>query len=351
MSFKPKSQKSMQSNSSNTTEFVPIIPEDGVQAVQIGMLVNLGSHEKLPKFAKDTKGVREKDEDGNDKIIIPKEGSEEQKVAVYIDLLTQEHDYGGDIGVRNIRVPLHHVQSGVSEGINFVTVAPRDPDGNYIKGRPWTLAPASQWYKIASVTKTEDGKFIKDVIFNPDYKNKDLNNVGLLLGKPFMFNVEVNVTEKGDKKYVNTKLKSAVPLIKGIPVPDPLMPALSIDFDDEDLLEEKEELGGAAKIDLIRKADLRKIVLSKDYEGSNMQKAIQEKFDEKELISEAKETVERALAVDKELQEVYAEIERRGLTATTSVTPESLPTPADEKPSKKKKVEIPTDDDGDNAPF
>jgi hypothetical protein len=307
MSFKPKANQS-QTTSDNVDRkpFVAIIPEDGLQAVQVGLLVNLGQHSKLPKFAKDSNGKREVDkEKGGDKIIIPKEGSEEQRVAIYIDLLTQEHNYEGDIGVRNIRLPLHQVSRGMSEGTNFVTVAPRDADGNYIKGKAWVLAPTSAWNKIASVVKTVDGKLVKDVIFNPDYKNPNLNDISMLLNKPFMYNVEVKIEKKDDNTYVNTKMKNAVPMMKGMVAPEPLLPSISIGFDDEDLLEPKDELGGACKFDLIRIADLRKIVLASDYEGTNMQKAIQEKQDESELIKKAKEIQQKVISSDKDLQEIY----------------------------------------------
>lgn len=291
-------------------EFVPIIPEDGLQAVQVGLLVDLGSHKKLPKFAKDSAGKREQDKTtGEDKILWPKDDAVEQKIACYVDLLDQTHDYEGDIGVKNIRLPLHAVSRGMSEGLNFTTVAPRDPDGNYIKGRPWLLASTSNFYKIAGVVKYEDGTKVSDVIFKPDYKNAKLNDISQLLGKPFMFNLDVKKTEKDDKTYVNTKLKSPVPLMKGMKPEPALMKAISVNFDDDDLLEEKEELGGLTKFDLLRIADVRKIVLAEEYQGSAMQKAVIERNGEdgeKEIIKKAKEIVEKILETDKDLIEIRA---------------------------------------------
>jgi hypothetical protein len=290
--------------------FVPIIPEEGLVPVQVGLLVDLGSHKKLPKFAKDNAGKREQDKvTGEDKILWPKDDAVEQKIACYIDLLDQTHDYEGDIGVKNIRLPLHPVTRGMSEGMNFTTVAPRDPDGNYIKGRPWLLASTSNFYKIAGVTKYEDGTKISDVIFKPDYKNPKLNDISQLLAKPFMFNLEVKVQEKDDKKFVNTKLKSPVPLMKGMKPEPAIMPAVSVGFDDDDLLVEKEELGGLAKFDLLRIADLRKIVLAEEYVGSKMQEAVVDRNGadgEKEIIAKAKEIAEKIVEGDKELQEIRA---------------------------------------------
>jgi hypothetical protein len=330
------------SDSAERKEFVPIIPEDGLQAVQIGLLVDLGSHKKQPKFAKDNAGNREKDEDtGEDKILWPKENAVEQKIACYVDLLDQTHDYEGDIGVKNIRLPLHPVSRGMSDGLNFTTVAPRDPKTNaYIKGRPWILASTSQFYKIAGVVKYENGEKVSDVIFKPDYKNPKLNDIAQLLGKPFMFNLDVKVTEKDDKKFVNTKLKSPVPLMKGMKPEPALMPAVSVNFDDDDLLEVKEELGGVAKFDLVRIADLRKIVLAEEYKGSKMREAVLERMGEdgeKELIAKAKEIAEKILESDKDLQEIRAKYPN-GQGGAVSVEPAT-------------KQQTPVTDPEDDAPF
>ena len=264
---------------------------------------------------------------------------------MYVDLLTQEHDYEGDIGVRNIRVPLHQVSRGMSEGVNLVTVAPRDADGNYIKGKPWLLAPASAWNKIAAVVKNDAGKFVKDVIFDANYKNPFLNDVSQLLGKPFMYNVEVKVEEKGEAKYVNVKLKNAVPMMKGMAAPDALIKAISVGFDDTDLLEPNDELGGSCKLDLVRVGDLRKIVLASDYQGTEMQKAIQQKFNEAELIEKAKEIQAKLIETDKELQEIYSI-----LGSGNSDKAEEAPT--EKKPIAKSKAKpAPIEIDDSDAPF
>lgn len=300
MSFKPRNDRPQQSENSERKEFVPVVPEDGLQVVHVGMLVDLGKHRKQPKFATQN-GKRELDDNGEEKVLWPKEGDKgvEQKVAVYVDLLTQQHDYEGEIGVRNIRLPLHPVNRGMAEGLNFTTVAPRDPQGNYIKGKPWSLAPASQWKKIADATK-------QDAIFEADFKNKDHNNIGLLLGKAFMANVDVDKQEKDGKTYVNTKIKSPVPLMKGMAVPTALQASVSINFDDDDLLEVKEDLGGIAKIDLLRQADIRKIVLAEDYPGSKMQQAIRERHDEEDIIKYAKEVHAKIIENDRDLKEIRA---------------------------------------------
>lgn len=356
--MKPRNINAPQ-NSENTErkEFVPIIPEDGLQAVQIGLLVDLGSHKKLPKFAKDQNGNREQDENtGEDKILWPKEGAVEQKIACYVDLLDQTHDYEGEIGVKNIRLPLHPVSRGMSEGLNFTTVAPRDPKTKeYIKGRPWLLASTSNFYKIAGVVKYEDGTKVSDVIFKPEYKNPKLNNIAELLGKPFMFNVDVKVKEDGDKKFVNTKLKSPVPLMKGMKPESALMKAVAVNFDDDDLLEEKEEFGGVSKFDLVRLADLRKIVLAEEYKGSKMQDAVIVRMGEdgeKELIAKAKEIAEKIVEGDKDLQEIRAKYPDGKPGSGEAAAQEETPTAKPAKPKKPEAKPAPSFSDlDDDIPF
>lgn len=340
MAFTPISNLP-QTSSDNTErkEFVPIKPKKGTQVCQVGLLVDLGTHKKFPKFAeKDNK--REQDENGLDKILVPKEGKDtEQKVAVYVDLLTQTHDYEGAIGVKNIRLPLHQNNYGVSAGINFSTVAPRKPNGDYIKGQPWLLAPASQWMKIAKAVAFDADKSVADVIFHAEYKNKDLNNINLLLGKPLLFNVEVKESVSGDKTYINTKLLTPSPMIEGMNVPEALITPISIEFTDTDLLDKRDDLSGACKLDLIRNADILKIVVATNYEGSEIQKAIQETKDEAELIKSAKDKEQKIIASDKKLQECLTELARRNGEA--------------DKPSFDMAEEDPTGDneEDDSAPF
>jgi hypothetical protein len=181
-----------------------------------------------------------------------------------------------------------------------------------------------------------------------DYKNKDMNNIELLLGKPFMYNVEVKTSEKDGKTFVNTKLKSPVPLMKGMSVDAPLQASVSVNFEDDDLLEPQDQLGGISKFDLLRQTDLRKIVLAEDYPGSKMQAAVQEKFDEKELIAKAKEIYEKIVETDKDLIEIRAKYPN-GKEGGVAAAPEEKPAV---KPSKPEKPKAPVvEDDGDQAPF
>lgn len=359
-SFKPKSKQP--EFSGEQKEFTPIIPEDGLQVVQVGALVYLGEHKKLPKFAKDNAGNREKEDDGvTDKVIFPKEGKDvEQKVGVYVDLLSQTHNYGEAIGEKNIRLPLHTIVRGISEGISLTTVAPRNKDKEYIKGIPWSYAGQSNWNKIAAVTYFEDGKTkVSDKMCKADYKNGYHNDISLLLGKPFMYNVEVKVTDEGGKTFVNTKLKSPVPLMKGVPVPEALINPVMIQFDDEDLLEAKEEFGGARKIDLLRLADLRKIVLSLDYAGSKMQEAIRETQNESDLIAKAKDIAAKIIETDKDLKEIRQMYPEKFDGSSTASSAPSAPSEAPKASSKKPSASKPKaedkapnfDDMDDDIPF
>jgi hypothetical protein len=164
-----------------------------------------------------------------------------------------------------------------------------------------------------------------------------------------MYNVEVKTTEKDGNTYVNTKLKSPVPMMKGMAAQDALIPAISINFDDEDLLESKEELGGACKYDLLRISDLRKIVLAQDYEGSAIQKAVQEREDEDELIKKAKEIAKAVIENDKELQEALAILEGRGVVAEDK--PAAKPVAKAVKPKKEDKPPVNFDDEDLDVPF
>lgn len=302
-------------------EFKPVAIKGGNAQTQVGLLVELGTHEKLPKYAKDNKGNIELNEDGSKKIIMPNKDLTprgerkdlDAKVNVYLDLLKQTHDYEGDIGVRNVRIPLVEPSYGLAVGLNYTTVAPRTPNGDYIKGQPWTLAPASKWFKMADVAFYREGpnagKSVKSVIFHADYKNPLLNDVRELLGKPFNINLEVKTSERDGNTYTNTKVKGYVPLDEDAVVKEALIAPVAVLFNDTDLLVKREDLGGACKLDLLRVADLRKIVLATNYPESNMQKAIQEKYGvdgEKELIAKAQESQAKAIAADKELQEIYA---------------------------------------------
>ena len=351
MSFKPHGQKAPSAGGNQEREFVEMPrPEEGSQIVELGLLVDLGLHAKNPKFAKDSKGNREKNEDGSDKIIMPKEGDKglEHKVSAYVDLLNETHDFGEKIGVKNIRLPLHKVSRGLSEGLTLTTVAPRDPKGAYVKGKPWILPATSQWYKIAGVVYTEQRQKVSDIIFDARYDNADLNNIALLLGKPFMMEVQVKVNTVGEgenaKEFVNISLKSPMSLMKGLTAPAALTGAVAVMMDDVDLLEAKDYLGGARKIDMLRIADIRKIVLAKNYEGSKMQEAIRVVHNEAELLKDAQERHAKNIAGDKELQEVLKLVSQGAVAPAPQAAPAASAAPAAPTPQQAQNID-------EDAPF
>jgi hypothetical protein len=195
--------------------------------------------------------------------------------------------------------------------------------------------------------KDAAGEKVSDTMLKADYKNLHHNNINLLLGKAFMYNVEVKQTQKDGNTYVNTKLKSPVPMMKGMNAEPALIPAISVNFDDDDLLQPREDLGGVAKFDLLRISDLRKIVLAVDYEGSNMQKAVQERKDEKELIAKAKEIYEKIVESDRDLAEIREKFPNgpEGVEAVTKAEAVAKPV----KPNKPSKPIVDLDDT--DAPF
>ena len=135
--------------------------------------------------------------------------------------------------------------------------------------------------------------------------------------------------------------------MKNLTPKEPLIWSVSVSFHDKDLLDKKDELGGACKFDLIRMSDLRKIVLAEDYEGSEIQKAVQSKMNEKELIEKAKEYHAKQIAADKDLQEVMEEIAKRNGGASTSESAASV-TPAT---TVQQEQSVVADYDDDDLPF
>jgi hypothetical protein len=288
--------------SQEKSDFVPVVPDAGTDVGIVSLIVELGKHDVQPKFAKDSKNKQEFEEDGSPKIIWPNTKYPSKGLAaLYFDLANQTHDYGGDTGEQLIRLPFHSVSRGMSEGISTEAVAPRDLEGNRLK-RPWMYHSNSKWAKLAAATTFEDGTTVASRMCNPFYDNPDLNEVRLLLGKACLINVEVKVSGE----YTNVSVKNPTAFPKKYPKPDALpVPALIIEFEDDDLLKNKAELGGKCKLDFVRVADLRRIVIANDYPGKAIQKAIQQKFDEPALIKKALEIAQAIVDNDKELIEIY----------------------------------------------
>lgn len=255
MAFKPRNAN----NNGNSerkfdTNRVYPTPKGGSRPARVSLIIDLGTQER--EDFKDEKT-------GETRPQTPC-----QQVAVFCDLPNDVVDYGGDIGKQQYRLALNKTYAGEFSGINFTAVPVRDADGNMIKGKPWTLPPASILTKLAKAT----GQL--DVIESQDIEQ--------LLDQAFMATVEVKETEsktiKDDDgkpvKFTNVNFKgcSEVPLVEdddGNEAPmkvKPLTnPAMIITFDD----------ATPSQIKYLRKNIINMIKLAKNYPGSQMQKAIE----------------------------------------------------------------------------
>ena len=172
-----------------------------------------------------------------------------QEVAVVVDFPTMIVDYGEGIGEQPYREYLNNTfwNNGTPEMRGFV-MKPTPPKKD---GGVWSFAPNSKLAKLAVATETEEILNDKDSAMN----------VMLMLGKPL--NVSVNKNAGG---FV--KLGDVLGLIDGQVVAELPTPAKAIGFKGvtvEDLIEAKP-----------RYALLVKIKSAHNYEGSDMQKAVEE---------------------------------------------------------------------------
>ena len=175
-----------------------------------------------------------------------------QEIAVFADLVGNVVDYGNDIGKKPFRVMLNKSWKGEIRGLGLAVVPPQK------QGGVWTFAPNSMLTELAKVTR-------QTTITDGSVKN-DLNNIGLILGKSLM--VDVVKTEDGDKIYVNVKGISSVPSALAKMIDYSLVNPVGISFDDVTV----ESLKAAG----IRGSIIKKIKQANNYQGSKMQKAIEE---------------------------------------------------------------------------
>lgn len=174
-----------------------------------------------------------------------------QEIAVFADLVGNVINYGGDIGEKPYRALLNKTWKGEIRGLGLAVVPPQK------QGGVWTFAPNSMLTELAKVTR-------QNTITDGTVKN-DLNNIGLILGKSLM--VDIVKTEDGDKIYVNVKGISSVPSQLAKLIDYNLVTPVGISFTDATV-----ELLVAAGI---RGSIIKKIKQANNYQGSNMQKAIE----------------------------------------------------------------------------
>ena len=175
-----------------------------------------------------------------------------QEIAVFADLVGNIVDYGGEIGKKPYRVMLNKSWKGEIRGLGLAVVPPAK------QGGVWTFAPNSMLTDLAKVTK-------QNTITDGTVKN-DLNNIGLILGKSLM--VDVVKDSSGDSTFVNVKGISSVPSALASMIDYSLVNPVGISFEN-------------ATAELLREAGIRGSVIKKikqanNYQGSQMQKAIEE---------------------------------------------------------------------------
>lgn len=257
MAFKPASKASSSNGQSFDRAYTAVAPKPGLRKARVSLIVDMGIQERDPF----------KDEDGT-----LKEQKPCQQVAVFVDLVKDKVDYGGQIGTKQYRLPLNKVFKGEFNGIGFYPVAPKDKDGKTIEGKPWGFHPNNMLSKLAKACGRPDV-----AIDNRD--NDDSLNIQALLGLPLMVEVEVKKTEdKNGKKdndgntivYTNVNVKG----LTTVPLDDDDNPqavaaleqdAILISFDDA----KKED------VMFIRPGLRAKIKTAKNYAGSAMQAAIE----------------------------------------------------------------------------
>lgn len=349
MGFKPKQKEMGQGGGVADPDvpkfdFVTPEPEEGLQAATVSVIVSLGTQKRPPYTKTDDKGNDVMGEDGNPIIISPKPN---EQVAMYVDLNENVWDFGGEIGEKQIRLPVHEEFAGqIKEGINFKEQGHFTADHQYIKGKPWTLPPSSKFAKIAKVCGApeimESGGYGDGNEFGEINESK--SDISLLMGKPFLYNVEVKKVNKvKDGKpvtYVNVNLRTPVPLMKGMVVSPLTAEPICISFssDVDELLK---------LVPLLRSAVRKKIQLALDYVNIN--------YDDEN----AEPTPSNMkIAFDQLGVNSYGNIVSGGSPAQGDAPQEDTPVPkakpkapAKAAPKKAAPVQQPEDDPDDQPPF
>lgn len=272
MGLKPKSS----GNGGNGGNFEPKnfpTPKGGARRARVSLIVDLGTQEREPVWEKDGKLVKEGTDGATSKDQKPA-----HQIAVFADLVNDVVDYGGEIGEAQYRLMLNKGFKGEIQGVNFNKVPPMDAKGNRIEGKPWTFHPQNLLTKL--------GKAVEIDGFGED-GNDDLE---FLLGKQFVADVEVKESNSGkqdkdgnDIIYKNVNFKGASKVPAEIKTDE--------DGNEEEVTPTFAKLRQAARlvtfdeateedIKFLRKDVIKKIKLSLDYSGSQIQKAI-EAFEKK----------------------------------------------------------------------
>lgn len=174
-----------------------------------------------------------------------------QEIAVFADLPDTIINYGDVIGEKPYRVCLNKSWKGEIRGLGLAVVPPQK------QGGVWTFAPNSMLTELAKVTK--------QTTITDGTSKTDTNNIGLILGKSLM--VDVQKTVDGDKVYVNVKGISSVPSALAKTIDYTVVNPVGISFDN-------------VTVELLKEAGVRGNIIKKikeanNYQGSQMQKAVE----------------------------------------------------------------------------
>ncbi len=255
MSFKPKNSGGNGAFAKRDPNAKFPVPKAGNRPARVSLVVDLGNQN------------RKDFEDPITKELKPQKPADQ--IAIFLDLTADVVDYGSVLGKQPYRLMLNKSFMGEVDGINFTTGPVRDAQGAVIQGRPYNYHPMSVITKLAKAAKV-------DAIID----GVDLD-IGQLLNKPLLATVEVKRTEdKNGKKdeatgkvrvYENVNFRgvSEVPEIEDgvfMKIPECQIEPRIISFDNASIDD----------IKYIRRDVLAKIKTANNYNGSKMQKAIED---------------------------------------------------------------------------
>jgi hypothetical protein len=183
----------------------------------------------------------------------------DQKVAGYVqvsvDIPDAIVDYGGEIGVKPMRITMNGERwLPTLKAMVVNNPYPTKETTKDFGDKIWSLGKKTGLYKLAVATGV--------VTTNDPFTS---NEVGKLLGKAAMFTVCAKFNEKG---YYNEYIKNAAPLMRGLPVPkyDTSLLSMVVGFNyaDGQVLE--------SDVQVLSKATANSIFYSQDYKGSRLEK-------------------------------------------------------------------------------
>ena len=172
--------KPTRSSSSTNFKPLPTPKKGGLKKARVSLIVDLGVQTVPPSeyVQKETKS---------------------NQVAVYVDLVNEIVDYGGEIGERQYRFCLNGNDKGKIRGINFKIGPKRDLKGNIVEKAPYQIHEKSKLCELARAVEKEE------FIYETDHK--DSLNLGCLLDQPLMVDIKIvegKPREDGEiPKYVN----------------------------------------------------------------------------------------------------------------------------------------------------